>query len=94
MAQRVLATESAKQAITKMESLLQGDMTAQLQQLQQLGTRLTDPNTWDGPSAVQFRNGQWPQASKNLQNTITAIENVDKQVQTIIQNILHAGGAQ
>jgi hypothetical protein len=94
MSQRVLATENAKQAITKMESLLQGDMTAQLHQLQQLGTRLTDANVWDGPLAVQFRTGQWPQASKNLQNTITAVENVDKQVQTIIQNILHAGGAQ
>ncbi len=93
MSQRVLATENAKTAATRMQSLLSGDMTAQLHQLQTLGTALSNPNTWDGPLAQRFRSGEWPQQNKALQTAVTTLETLSKQMETVVQNILHAGGS-
>jgi hypothetical protein len=92
MSQRVLATDNAKTAATKMQTLLTGNMTAQIHQLQTLGTALTNPNTWDGPLAVRFRTGSWPQQNKALQTAVTTLETLSKQMETVVQNILHAGG--
>ena len=60
-------TENAKQAATRMQTLLQGDMTAQVRQLQTAGAALADPNRWDGPLAQRFRSSEWPQQSRSLQ---------------------------
>jgi hypothetical protein len=93
MGQRVLATEAAKQAATKMQALLTGDMTAQIKSVQQIGTQLSDPNRWDGPLAQRFRTGDWPAQSKALQSAVTTLETLSKQMETVVENILHAGGS-
>jgi hypothetical protein len=90
--QRVLATDTAKQAATKMQAMLSGDMSAQLRQLQVAGNDLSNPDTWDGPLAARFRTGEWPAQSRALQSAITTLDTLSKQMQTVVQNILHAGG--
>ena len=90
--QRVLATDNAKQAATRMQTMLSGDMSAQLRQLQVAGNDLSNPNTWDGPLATRFRTGEWPPQSRALQTAITTLEGLSKQMQTVLQNILQAGG--
>lgn len=92
MGQRVLATEAAKQAATKMQALLSGDMTAQIKQLQTIGNQLGSPNVWDGPLAQRFRTSEWPANARALQSAVTTLETLSKQMETVVQNILHAGG--
>jgi hypothetical protein len=92
MGQRVLATDNAKQAATKMQALLAGDVSAQIKQLQAVGNQLCNPNTWDGPLAQRFRSGEWPGQSRALQSAATTLETLSKQMETVVQNILHAGG--
>ncbi|TMC08064.1 MAG: pyrophosphorylase [Chloroflexi bacterium] len=93
MGQRVLATEAAKQAATKMQALLTGDMTAQIKNVQTIGNQLCNPNAWDGPLAQRFRTGEWPGQSKALQSAVTTLETLSKQMETVVENILHAGGS-
>jgi uncharacterized protein YukE len=92
MSARVLATPEAVQAAQRLQSILSGTLTNDLKQLQQLGTTLTNPADWDGPDAVKFRS-QWPNESRALQQAITNLETLQKQVQQILQAILKAGGA-
>jgi hypothetical protein len=93
MGQRVLATETAKQAALKMQALLSGQITAEIKQVQAIGNQLINPNTWDGPLAVRFRTSEWPGETRALQGAVTALETLSKQMETVVQNILHAGGA-
>jgi len=92
MAQRVLATDAAKQAATRMQAMLSGEMSAQIKQLQVIGNQLCNPNAWDGPLAQRFRSGEWPQQSRALQSAVTTLETLSKQMETVVENILHAGG--
>jgi uncharacterized protein YukE len=80
-------------AATRMQTLLGSDITAQLRQLQTVGNTLTNPNAWDGPLAQRFRTAEWPQQNRSLQSTVTTLETLAKQMDTVVQNILHAGGA-
>ena len=91
--QRVLATDNARQAATRMQTMLSGDLSVQLRQLQVAGTSLSDPNTWDGPLATRFRTGEWPAQSRALQQATTTLNDLSRQMQTVVQNILHAGGS-
>jgi len=64
----------------------------QLRQLQQSNQILCDPNQWDGPPAVQWRN-QAPSALQNLQSTFQKFETDFQQLRTLLENVLVAGGA-
>ena len=92
MSARVLSTPEAVQAAQRLQAILAGSLTGDLRQLQQLGTTLSNPNEWDGPIAVRFR-GEWPNEERALQQAITNLEQLQKQAQQILQNIMRAGGA-
>jgi hypothetical protein len=91
VAGRVLSTPEAVQSAQRLQQILAGSLTNDLRQLQQLGTELSSPNNWDGPIAAKFR-GEWPNESRALQQAITNLEQLQKQAQTILQNIMKAGG--
>jgi len=90
MSQRVLSTQEAVTTAQKLQQILAGTLTNDLKQLQQLGTTLASPNEWDGAQAVKFRS-QWANDSKGLQQAITNLEQLQKQAQQIVQNIIKAG---
>ena len=92
MGQRVLATDTAKQAATKMQALLSGQITAEIKQVQTIGNQLSNPNSWDGPLAQKFRTSEWPGQTRALQSAVTTLEQLSKQMETVVQNILTAGG--
>jgi hypothetical protein len=92
VAQRVLATQEAIATAQKLNQILSGSLTNDLSQLRQQGQILSDANQFDGPDAVKFR-AEWQNESKALQQAITDLENLQKQAQQIVQNILKAGGA-
>ena len=87
---RVLATQYADQSARHMAGLI-SDLLHKFNDLQAQGKILSDPNQYDGPDAVHFR-GDWAKDSKNLQTSINDLEHVRATAQSVIDNILQAGG--
>lgn len=92
MSDRVLSTEVARVSIQRMEAILAGQLEEQVQQLEQQGQTLSDPNVWDGRAAADFRGNVWPQAKAALDRTVQTLEELRTAVQRVNQNIMTAGG--
>lgn len=92
MSTRVLSSEEAKSAITKMQSIIGGSLTDQVRQLDAEGQRLSDPNVWDGTLASQFRSDIWPGTKSALDKSLQALEDLRNKLQRINQDIMLAGG--
>jgi hypothetical protein len=75
-----------------METILSGQLEQQVQQLEQQGQTLSDPNVWDGRAATDFRSNVWPQARTALDRTIQTLEELRVAVQRVNSNIMTAGG--
>ena len=91
MSERVLSTEAAKQAITKMQNIINGPLMEQIDGLNREGQTLSDPNVWDGRRAQQFRN-EWPQTHSALLKAKEALEELRARSEQINQDIMRAGG--
>ena len=89
---RVLSTETAKATIQRMEAILTSQLEQQVQQLEQHGQTLSDPNVWDGRAATEFRSNIWPQARAALDRTVQTLEDLRLAVQRVNTNIMTAGG--
>jgi uncharacterized protein YukE len=92
MSARVLSTEDAKSAIRQIQSIIQGGLTDQIQQLDTQGQKLSQPDVWDGPLAVQFRSSTWPETKSALEKAKTELDELRTQLDKIAQNIFTAGG--
>ena len=64
MNDRVLSTDTAKQAINQLQTIINNDFNDQINQLNKQGETLSNRNNWDGPLANQFREDVWPQTHK------------------------------
>lgn len=89
----VKSTDLAHQEAAKMLSLVNSQLPGLIQQLNAHGQTLSDPNNWDGPLAQRFRGEVWPQARGDLDRMRGSLEQLQQQVQNILTNISHAGGA-
>ena len=89
---RVLSTEQAKSAINQMQSIINGGFTDQISALDAQGKILSDPNTWDGPLAAQFRGSTWPETKAALDKARQELEELRTQLDKISQDIFAAGG--
>ncbi|UWX98476.1 pyrophosphorylase [Arthrobacter zhaoxinii] len=89
---RVLSTEQAKTAIGQVQSIINGGFTEQIAALDAQGKILSDPNTWDGPLASQFRGSVWPETKAALDKAREELEQLRTQLQQISENIFSAGG--
>lgn len=92
MATRVLATPEAATAITQIESILNSGLAQTIQNLNQQGQVLSEPNVWDGNLADDFRNNVWPACSRALSNAHTQLLDLQAKLKLIHQNIMEAGG--
>lgn len=91
MSERVLSTGEAKQAITKMQQIINGPLMEQIDGLNREGQRLSQPDVWDGTLARQFRS-QWPEMHSTLLRAKEAVEELRANSQRINQDIMTAGG--
>ena len=89
---RVLSSEQAKSAITQMQSIINGGLTNEINNLNTQGTVLSDPNNWDGPLAERFRSSTWPETKSALDKAKVELEELRGQLQQISTNIMTAGG--
>jgi uncharacterized protein YukE len=90
--QRVLATDESRTTITQMKSILEGGLQQNIQNLNRLGTTLSDPNVWDGTLAESFRSQIWPECKTSLETTHRELNELQQKLQSIAQNIMQAGG--
>lgn len=92
MSQRVLSTDQARETISEIQRILEGGLNEQIQQLNQRGTVLSDPNVWDGPLAQNFRSEVWPSCKSSLDKTLASLTELRTQISRINDNIMQAGG--
>jgi len=89
---RVLSTAAARQSIQSMQRIINGGLTDQIRALNAEGQRLSEPNTWDGPLARQFRT-EWPDVRRKLVAMADELERLRSRVQRINDDIMRAGGS-
>jgi hypothetical protein len=89
---RVLASDDAKSAIHQINNLVNGNLEQLLGQLDTQGQKLSDPNCWDGPKAVEFRSTVWPETSRSLKHVKSALDELRVKLDAITTDILRAGG--
>lgn len=89
---RVLSTEEAKAAINNIQNIISGGLTDQINNLNREGSTLSQRDVWDGPLAAQFRDVTWPETSAALSKARTELEELQRQLQQIAQDIFTAGG--
>ena len=86
MSDRVLSTDTAKQAINQLQTIINNGFNDQ-------GETLSNRNNWDGPLANQFREDVWPQTHKALIKAKDELEKLQVNLQKISEEIFRAGGA-
>ena len=92
MSDRVLSSQAAKDAIQKIQSIITGGLTEQINALNNEGQQLSDPNNWDGPLASTFRETTWPHTHQSLQKASQDLTELNRNLQKISTDIFQAGG--
>ena len=69
MSVRVLSTDQGKEAISRLQAILNGGLAEQIAALKQQGQTLSDPNVWDGLLATEFRSQTWPGTASDGPNS-------------------------
>lgn len=88
---RVLSTTEGREAIARMQAIISGGLTDQINQLKAQGQVLSDPAVWDGSLAGQFR-AAWPQTASTLDRVTAELEQLRTRVDRINADIMAAGG--
>lgn len=90
---RVVSTDTARDAIGRMQQIINSGLSQEIKNLEHEGQLLSDPNNWDGGLAVQFRTDIWPQAKTALDNAVTQLGLLQQKVSQINTDIMTAGGS-
>ncbi len=91
MSMRVLASPEAIEKAEVMRRVVETGLVEQLGTLNAAAGRLSDPNVWDGPHAVQFRD-VWGQVSPRLEAARADLADLRARIDAICGDILVAGG--
>ena len=92
MSMRVLSSPEAIEKADVMRRVIEQGLVEQLTTLNQAASRLSDPNVWDGPHAVQFR-GMWSEISPRLEQARADLADLRNRIDAICGDILVAGGS-
>lgn len=91
MSDRVLSTQTAREAIQQMQRIINSGLAEEIESLNKQGQMLSDPNVWDGRLAEQFRS-EWPNTYSTLKKAQEELESLRSKVQRINEDIMRAGG--
>ena len=91
MTMRVLAGADAVEQANRMRQTIESGLDAQLADLEGAATRLSDPNVWDGPHAVEFRN-LWADMAPRLRLAQSDLVELRQWAASVADSILAAGG--
>ena len=90
MADRVLSTSAAREAIKQMDGIIKGPLLDQVEALIRQGMILSEPNKWDGRLAEKFRD-EWHESQRALSGMQQKLEELRVNIQQIHDNIWLAG---
>lgn len=82
--------QTAYSQLARMNTLVTHDFTNLVKQLNTAGTHMSEPANWAGPLADRFRNDVWPKAKGDLDKLNTALVDLHRQVQSIMDAITRA----
>ena len=92
MSMRVLSSPEAIEQGQAMRRVIEQGLVDQLGALNQAASRLSDPNVWDGPHAVQFRQS-WSEVAPRLEQARVDLADLRNRIDAICGEILVAGGS-
>jgi uncharacterized protein YukE len=87
----VLVTQEAKDAAVRMKSIVHGGLTEQVQDLQRQGNTLAGGAVWQGAKADVFQGSIWPETGSALTNLVTALGDLQRRVDGVLDEIFAAG---
>ncbi len=88
---RTISTAVARDAVNKIQAIVDGPLLLQLIELERQAQVLADPIMWDGRLAEELRS-KWLERKRQLSTVRALIEELQREVDTINRNIMHAGG--
>jgi uncharacterized protein YukE len=89
---RVVSSDTARDAIGRMQQIINSGLSQEIQNLEHEGQLLSDPNNWDGSLAAQFRSDVWPQTKSALDRAVTELGQLQQKISQINTDIMSAGG--
>ncbi|MDQ7030123.1 MAG: WXG100 family type VII secretion target [Ardenticatenia bacterium] len=87
---KVLVTQEGEQVVQDILSTLR-KLEQTIQDLDNRGKTLSNPDVWDGAGAREFR-GQWPQMANTLRQLQDTLEQLSNSAKDIMAAIRAAGG--
>jgi uncharacterized protein YukE len=88
----VLGSQAAEDKIAEMRRTIDGDIKQGYSNLNRQATFLQDPRVWAGRLADDFRNSQWPEIKKQLDQQEQQLADINVRLVQIAQRIREAGG--
>jgi hypothetical protein len=89
---RVVSSDAARDAITRLQQIINSGLGTEIQNLEREGQVLCDPNNWDGSLAAQFRSDIWPQTKTALDKAVIQLGQLQQKISQINTDIMSAGG--
>jgi len=87
---KVLASQEAVQTVQDILRTL-NQLQTTIQDLDSRGKTLSNPEVWDGAEARAFR-GEWPGMASKLRELEDTLEQISREAQRTIDEIIRAGG--
>jgi hypothetical protein len=89
---RVLVTRTALEVASDLRARLQ-QLQSAVQQVIAVGDQLARPEAWDGPVAVDYRQGSWPQTRGALRVGIQSLEGARASADAVVHAVYGAGSS-
>lgn len=87
---RTLSSPAAQQAVQDMSTILNGNFQSNLDALDRMGKKLSQPDVWDGKVATEFR-GVWTKSHQSLMALKEQLVQLEKKINVITADIMQAG---
>jgi len=88
---RTVSSPEAEAAVQQMATILSGNLSADLDRLRTYATKLSNPDTWDGRAATEFRGPVWAASNAALLELQSQLEALRSKVDVITRDIMQAG---
>ncbi|MCK9874670.1 hypothetical protein MXD61_12930 [Frankia sp. AgPm24] len=87
----VRSTPEAVAAVSDLASIVNGPLLGHFDELRSIARSLTDPESWDGRAATDFRTNIWPGYERTLTDLHAQLDQLRARLAEIQNEIQNAG---
>jgi uncharacterized protein YukE len=87
----VRSTPEVMSAVSDLASIVNGTLLQNFDELRSIARVLTDPESWDGRGATDFRTNVWPSYERTLTDLHTQLDHLRARLADIQSEIQQAG---